>query len=410
MRYDIFFSISQTPVDGETPSEHRMFANFFDQVEAADRLGYGTAWVAESHLSSEVQKRHKKPVIPHWQGEVGLNADILQLATAVFRRTKRIEVGSAVMNLLTNGGPVAHAERIATFLTFHGFDPAERRRLNIGFATGRFDFMAAAFGVVPRDALERNHWPIVKTKVLTEAAEIFLRLLNKEVLSSDDVAAPSLTRKDFRSDADWDKARADAGTEGDAILLRRRWEFEPLKIVPQEFRRELLQLVIGSHDPHIQAYANRFAPVQVFNLSITRPEIIDDTHRRMREAYHPDGGAWQRAYMPRTVFVFLHEEPGKSAEENNALAAAEARKALAAYWTALEGTLDKAKVENAADNALVGDADAVARQIVERFHPDDRLMLWFDFFNHDNERVIANMTAFRESVVPKVEALLGRQE
>ena len=34
MNYDIFFSISQTPVDGVTPSEAQMFRNFFDQVEA----------------------------------------------------------------------------------------------------------------------------------------------------------------------------------------------------------------------------------------------------------------------------------------------------------------------------------------------------------------------------------------
>ena len=80
MNYDIFFSISQTPVAGHTPSEADMFRNFFAQVEAADDLGYGTAWIAESHLSSQVQKGNKRPVIPHWDGEVGLNCDMLQLA------------------------------------------------------------------------------------------------------------------------------------------------------------------------------------------------------------------------------------------------------------------------------------------------------------------------------------------
>ena len=47
MDFDIFFSISQTPVDGVTPTEAVMFSNFFDQVQAADALGYGTAWVAD---------------------------------------------------------------------------------------------------------------------------------------------------------------------------------------------------------------------------------------------------------------------------------------------------------------------------------------------------------------------------
>ena len=107
--YDIFFSISQTPVGGQLPSEGQMFRNFFSQVEAADDLGYGVAWIAESHLSSEIQKRNKHPVIPHWKGEVGLNVDFLQLSHQVFRRTKRIETGSAIMNILCMGGPVAAA-------------------------------------------------------------------------------------------------------------------------------------------------------------------------------------------------------------------------------------------------------------------------------------------------------------
>ena len=61
MQFDVFFSLSHTPVDGEVPSEAQMFQNFFDQVQAADELGYETAWLAEAHLSSEVQKKNKKP-------------------------------------------------------------------------------------------------------------------------------------------------------------------------------------------------------------------------------------------------------------------------------------------------------------------------------------------------------------
>src|SRR5687767_11919054 len=125
MQYDVFFSICQTPVDGYTPSEAEMFRNFFAQVEAADELGYGVGWVAESHLSSQVQKKTREPVVPHWEGEVGLNVDILQLAAHVYRRTRRIEMGSAIMNILCNGGPVAAAERVAAFLALHGLDPNE---------------------------------------------------------------------------------------------------------------------------------------------------------------------------------------------------------------------------------------------------------------------------------------------
>ena len=97
MQYDIFQSISQTPVDGHTPTEAEMFRSSLAQVQAADELGYGVAWFAESHLSSQVQKANPDPVIPHWDGEVGLNCNVTQMAAHVFARTRRIEVGSAIM-------------------------------------------------------------------------------------------------------------------------------------------------------------------------------------------------------------------------------------------------------------------------------------------------------------------------
>lgn len=405
MRYDIFFSISQTPVDGHQPTERVMFENFFSQVEAADTLGFDTAWIAEAHLSSEVQKTHRKPVIPHWQGEVGLNVDFLQLSHKIFARTQRIETGSAVMNILCNGGPIAAAERIAAFCTLHGLDPEEQRRIHVGFAAGRFDFNNAPTGIRPTNFFEEAFWPVVKGKIFEEAAEIFVRLLRGDTIRSEDIASSVITRASVRNDEEWDELLRTTGSAPNVkrIELPHRWKFEALKIVPQDWRRELLQLVIGSHDPALQERINTFAPVQVFNLSITRPEVIEETHTRMARAYHPDGGAWQRAYMPRTVFVFVNGDAGLSPQEQSRRAHEEARAALSAYWTALEGTLDPAKVQNAADNALVGNPREVAAQIVERFHPDDRLMLWFDFFDHDNARVIRKMEVFQHDVAPRVQ-------
>ncbi len=433
MDFDVFFSISQTPVDGVTPSERQMFQNFFQQVEAADRLGFGVAWIAESHLSSEVQKRNRQPVVPHWQGEVGLNCDMLQTAHAIFRRTKRIEVGSAVMNILCNGGPVAHAERIAYFLALHGLDSNEKRRIHVGFSAGRFDFMNRAYGILPRTDLEKalphGLW---KGKVFDEAAEIFARLLAGETLCSDDIPLRRVTRKDFRSDADWDKACgvAHAATEPpiapitpndggsvqsvksvvppgaghQEIILPKRFVFEHLKLVPQEFRRDLLQLVVGSHDPAVHELVNRFIPAHVANLSITPTPVIDATHERMAKAFHRDGGKWKRSFMPRTVLVFINDEHGLTPVQRTAAAQAEAKKALTAYWNALEGTLDPKKTGEASDNAVIGTAAEVADQIRARYHPEDRLMLWFDFFNHDSARVVRNMEAFMQKVAPALAA------
>jgi hypothetical protein len=219
-----------------------------------------------------------------------------------------------------------------------------------------------------------------------------------------------LTRANFRSDEDWERVQeAAVEFEGldalpDEVPIPKRYAFEDLKIVPNTFRRDLLELVAGTHDPRAQTFLNSFLPVKVFNLSITKPEVIESTHQRMSNVFHQDGGEWQRRDMPRTSFVFLNAEPGLTAEEQSEAAKREATAALGAYWNALEGTIDPSKVSNAANNALIGNAQEVAQQITERFHPEDRIMAWFDFFNHDSDRVCRDMTAYMEQVVPLVEA------
>ena len=135
----------------------------------------------------------------------------------------------------------------------------------------------------------------------------------------------------------------------------------------------------------------------------SQPEKIENTHQRMGKAYHPDGGTWHRSYMPRTTFVFINAQEHLTPEQQREAAHEEAKLALGEYWKALEGTLDPQKVSNAAENALIGNPQDIIDQAKQRFHPDDRLMLWFDFFNHDSKRVIENMGAFMEFVAPHLQ-------
>ena len=414
MEHDIFFSISQTPdASGYKPTERQMMANYYQQLERADQLGFGVGWIAQAHLSTDVQKSNAKPVVPFWQGEVGLCTDFPQLALESFRRTSSIEIGCAVISILASGGPIAQAERIANVLALHGFDENEHRKLNIGFSAGRFEFMARPYGIVPRNAIEEAAWPALRGQIFLEAGEIFLRLLRGEILSSDDTRETVLKRANFRSDEDWHAVQQAAITElelnspPEEINIPKRYVFEQLKIIPQDFRRELLEMVAGTHDPNAQLFFNSIHPVKVFNLSITNPEVIEATHQRLSEHLHAEGQPWKRRDMPRTSFVFVNDENGLSPEEQSAAAQKEAEEALGAYWNALEGTIDPNKVNNAAHNALIGNVEEVAQQIVERFHPDDRIMAWFDFFNHDSDRVCRNMTAYMEKVAPRVEQLLG---
>ena len=416
MEHDIFFSISQTPDStGLIPNEQEMLANYFQQLECADKLGFGVGWLAQAHLSTEIQKSNSKPVVPHWQGEVGLCTDFPQLAMESFRRTKSIEIGSAVVSILASGGPIAQAERIANTLLLHGLNQDENRKLHVGFSAGRFEFMARPYGIIPRNSIEEAAWPALRGQIFLEASDIFLRLLRGDVINSEMTYSTVLRRSNFRSDEDWEKVQ-NAAVEfenlvsaPDEIDIPKRYIFEDLKIIPQDFRKDLLVMIAGTHDPKAQVFLNTILPVKVFNLSITKPEIIDATHERMRDVYHNDGGAWKRSDMPRTSFVFLNAEENLTSEQQSVAAKQEAKLALGAYWNALEGTIDPLKVENAAHNALIGNIDEVAQQICERFHPEDRIMAWFDFFNHDSERVCRNMTAYMNQVVPLVEKILAER-
>ncbi len=235
---------------------------------------------------------------------------------------------------------------------------------------------------------------MVKNKIFEEATEIFLRLLKGETLNSSMIGVRSLRRPDFRKDEDWQRVVDAYGQYVDEIPLQPRYRFPNLKIVPQESRMDLLRLSIGSHDPGTQIFANTILPVGVFNLSITPGDEIEKTNERMRTAYHPDGGGWQRRLMPRTVLVFIDDDPKA--------AAAAARSALENYWRALEGTLDEAKVQRATDNALVGNPDMVIDQMRRRFDPADRLMLWFDFNNHDSKAVMRAMEMFMGRVATRL--------
>lgn len=406
MEHDIFFSISQTPDhEGHIPSELTMFKNYFQQLTLADELGFGVGWIAQSHLSTETQKSNSRPVVPHWKGEVGLCTDFPQLAMESFRQTSRIEIGSAVVSILASGGPIAQAERIANTLQLLAVK-GDERKLHVGFSAGRFEFMARPYGIVPRTPTEEAAWPALRGQIFLEASEIFLRLLRGDIVHSDEIRPTILTRDNFRSDDDWENVQKAHGSKDDSITIDRRYVFEDIRIVPNKFDRNQLVLVAGTHDPKAQIFVNKYLPVRVFNLSITQPEVIDATHERMRQCFHSDGGEWKRSDMPRTTFVFVNDEDGLTSEEQRIAAQSEADLSLSAYWNALEGTIDPSKVQNAAQNALIGNVEDVAHQLVERFHPQDRVMAWFDFFNHDSDRVCRNMRAYMEKVVPRVEELL----
>jgi len=398
MKFDIFFSICQSEIEERKPSEAQMFRNFLEQVELADTLGFGTAWVAETHLSSEIQKQNKGAVIPYFKGEVGLNTDIFQLAHIVFSKTKKINVGSAICNILCNGGPIARAESVKTFLSLHkAAHPDNQRVLELGFASGRFPYINTAYGIHARNDMEKKAWPVLSRKVFAEAAEIFIRFVRGDIFNSSDVAMKTLQRDDFSSKKEWQEILQAYGKDVEKINIPSFWNFQQVGVIPFEAPLENLRLTVGTHEASIQKMVNTFWPCNVFNLSITSLEVIESVHERMQKHFHPKGGEWKRENMPRTALIFIDEDSvnaHKMAAVSNEI-----------YLSAMSKTLDPDKVKKAVNNALVGNVEEVTQKIKERFHPEDRLMCWFDFNNHNSATVMKSMKLFMEEVAPNFQNL-----
>ncbi|NBT58755.1 LLM class flavin-dependent oxidoreductase, partial [bacterium] len=113
MIFDLFHSISDPVIGGQSLGAKKVYSNFFEQVVLAESLGVDTIWCAESHFSSETQKKTSVATIPNFTGEVGINCDSFQLAQLLFSRTKKVNFGTAIHNIVGgSGGPLASAERV----------------------------------------------------------------------------------------------------------------------------------------------------------------------------------------------------------------------------------------------------------------------------------------------------------
>lgn len=122
MQFDLFYEISQPP--SLRRSESQAFADTLTEIELADQLGYGCAWLVEHHFM---------PAYSHSA------APDLVLAAAS-QRTKRIRLGLAVTPLPYHH-PLHIAERCATLdILSHG-------RLELGIGRGFSPQEYQAFGV-----------------------------------------------------------------------------------------------------------------------------------------------------------------------------------------------------------------------------------------------------------------------
>src|SRR5689334_17769337 len=93
--FGIFFEVAVRGRSAEV--ERETFHNVLEQIDLADRLGYGSAWFVEHHFT---------------RGFSHSSAPDLMLAAAA-RTTKNIKLGLGVV-LLPFLSPIRVAERVAT--------------------------------------------------------------------------------------------------------------------------------------------------------------------------------------------------------------------------------------------------------------------------------------------------------
>lgn len=388
MIFDLFHSLSDPVIQGKRLGSKNVFSYLLSQVALAESLGFDTIWCAESHFSSETQKQTSVATIPEFQGEVGINCDSFQLAQIIFQKTRKIHFGTAIHNIVGgSGGPIASADRVNTLRFLNQEVLTHPRKVRMGIAAGRFPYQNGPFQITPRNADEAAVWPELRRYVFLEALEIFLRLLSGETLTSkqlkDWVIPPEVLSIEM-------KKRFPSG-----YRIEKRWPFEAMTLVPQTSPSDYLEIVLGSHDPLALEWGYQFWDLSLFNLSFTAPATIEELHQQMQTRAQKHQRQWNRDRLPRTVMVFIDSNRKKAYELANHV--------LDQYIEAMRGTAQVPEKTVLLQRALVGDPQEILEQIQPEgsrgYHPQDRLMLWFEFNQMENEVIQSQMKLFFEKVV-----------
>lgn len=392
MIFDLFHSISDPIINGRSLGAEKVFSHFFEQALLAEDLGVDTVWCAESHFSSETQKKTSVATIQNFSGEVGINCDSFQLAPALFNRTKKINFGTAIHNIVGgSGGPLSSAERVKVLSFLNNSVSEWNRKLRIGIAAGRFPYQNTPFQIVARDSIESDLWPYIKRYVFIEALEVFLRLLSGEEISSAQIKKWMIDPEEIKEPKLREKYRR-------PVEVRKFWNFETLRLVPFERVNSNLEIVLGSHDPLALEWGLKFWDLSLFNLSFTSPDKIEALQSSMQEKCTLYQREWTRSRLPRTVMVFIQEKRDKAYQL--------ADNVLDNYIEAMRGTTQVPDKKVLLERALVGDPTEIRDQLRENgsrgFHSGDRLMLWFEFNQLDNEEIQKQMKLFFEEVVGKL--------
>ncbi|QKT02904.1 LLM class flavin-dependent oxidoreductase [Ectothiorhodospiraceae bacterium 2226] len=127
MRFDVFYELSVPPFGGR--SERDVYAQTLNELEAAERHGFSTAWLVEHHFMREYSHSSSPDLF----------------LAAASQRTRHLRLGHAIIPL-PYAHPVRTAERLATLDVLSG------GRVEFGFGRGFSPAEYAAFGVAMADS------------------------------------------------------------------------------------------------------------------------------------------------------------------------------------------------------------------------------------------------------------------
>ena len=123
-------------------------------------------------------------------------------------------------------------------------------------------------------------------------------MLKGEVIGSKDILQRGYIKPtDFRDSKDWEFVEKSAGEKLDHVVVPSFYNFDPVGVIPFQAPMDRLRaLTVGSADPEVHALANEILPVSVFNLSITPPKQIEETHAKMTKNLSSEWGLEARIY------------------------------------------------------------------------------------------------------------------
>jgi len=247
MQFDIFYQLPAAPHQNVA----QRYREMIEEAVEADRLGFGTVWLAEIHFMP------KFCVLP---------APLMLLA-AIAGRTRRIRLGSAV-TVLSSDDPIRVFQRFATL------DAISNGRAEVILGRGSFTESFPLFG------FELSRYE----ELFEDKLDLFAALLPQEPVTWKGRTRTPLSRQRVFPPIEAGTLKTWIGVGGspESVIRAARYDL-PLMLAiiggdPKRFR------------PYVDLYHRTFAQIgkPAREIGVHSPGYVADTDQQAREELYPD--------------------------------------------------------------------------------------------------------------------------